>query len=65
MLDAESDVEDGVEKTKQALTQANFHDALAKDKEKQTKEKLDAIDKRAPTMGEITSKWRKPKPAAD
>ncbi len=60
--DAEGDVEDGVEKTQQALTQAKLHDALARDKEKQTREKLDAIDKSAPTMGEITSRWRKPDP---
>lgn len=63
--DAESDVEDGVEKTKQALTQAKLHDDLAKAEEKRTRDKLDAIDKQAPTMGEITSRWRKPEPDSD
>lgn len=61
VVDAEAGVGEGVESTKAALTQAKLHDAIAKDEEKQTRKKLDEIDKRAPTMGDITSRWRKPR----
>ena len=62
VLEAESDVQEEVDRVKASLSQAKLHDARAKEAKKKTKARLDAIGKRDENMADIVSGWRKPKP---
>lgn len=61
VAEAESDVQEDVDKAKASLSQAKLHDARAKEAKKKTKARLDAIGKRDENMADIVSSWRKPK----
>ena len=57
----ESDVLGATELAKEFRAKAKAHGQAAKQQELKTKERLNAINSRDPSMADITSKWRKPK----
>jgi len=62
VAEAESDVDEGLDKAKAALGRANDHDARAREAVKRTKARLNQIGERDASMADIVSSWRKPKP---
>lgn len=62
IANVESGVAENVEAAMQDRKRARVHGKKAREAETKTKERISANNAREPTMADITSKWRKPKP---
>jgi hypothetical protein len=62
VADAESDVQEEVDRANASLSQAKLHEARAKEARKKTKARLNQIGARDENMADIVGAWRKPKP---